>query len=113
MAEPQHKIGDVVIADKIGGDKSISAIREILITKDGKIFYFLANPSVGYAEENIRLADSQLNQYDRLFTNQEKIKANCWLISEQSQKFLQIRIQSLAAGCFAIGAVSCLAIFKE
>ena len=41
MAEPQHKIGDVVIADKIGGDQSISAIREILITKDGKIFYFL------------------------------------------------------------------------
>lgn len=67
MAEPQHKIGDVVIADKIGGDQSISAIREILITKDGKIFYFLADPSVGYAEENIRLADSQLNQYDRLF----------------------------------------------
>lgn len=67
MAEPQYKIGDVVIADKIGGDQSISAIREILITKDGKIFYFLADPSVGYAEEDIRLADSQLNQYDRLF----------------------------------------------
>jgi hypothetical protein len=28
-------------------------------------------------------------------------------------KFLQIKIQSLATGCFAIGAVSCLAIFKE
>lgn len=67
MVEPQYKIGDIVIADKIGGDQSISAIREILITKDGKIFYFLADPSVGYAEENIRLADSQLNQYDRLF----------------------------------------------
>lgn len=67
MEEPQYKIGDVVIADKIGGDQSISAIREILITKDGKIFYFLADPSVGYAEEDIRLADSQLNQYDRLF----------------------------------------------
>ena len=67
MAEPQYKIGDIVIADKIGGDQSISAIREILITKDGKIFYFLADQSVGYAEENIRLADSQLNQYDRLF----------------------------------------------
>lgn len=67
MAEPQYKIGDIVIADKIGGDQSISAIREILITKDGKIFYFLADPNVRYAEENIRLADSQLNQFDRIY----------------------------------------------
>lgn len=67
MAEPKYKIGDIAEADKIGGDQLISEIKDILITKHGKIFYFLSDLSVGYAEENIRLSDSQKNQYDRLF----------------------------------------------
>lgn len=65
MAEPQYKIGDIVIADSCCGKQIIFAVARIAIHKDGKIFYYTPGLD-GYSEENIRMADSQLNKYDRI-----------------------------------------------